>query len=84
MRGGYFYKKAWMPKNRQYVSKNYLFVVIKPSAKGKFLASYYLKWRNLIKSFLGDLLRKRVIRKILKLDRHYRVQESNTTAISIL
>lgn len=68
MRGGYFYKKGWMPRDSEHVSENYLFVMAKSNLMGRFLRDYYLEWRGSIKIIFGGLLRKRLVRRVFRLD----------------
>lgn len=70
MRGAYSYKKEWMPINKQHISGNYLFVMAKSNAKGYLIKGYYLRWRDSIKSIFSKLLKNRIVRRILRLDKY--------------
>jgi len=49
MRGGYDYKKRWLPKNSGVVSNNYLFVTGKRTLKSLLCSYYYFKGRDVLK-----------------------------------
>lgn len=59
-----------MPKNREHVSKNYLFLIANKSIKGKLLERYYLNWRDNIKKKFALVISNRYFRRIMNLGKN--------------
>ncbi|MBD3198076.1 MAG: GNAT family N-acetyltransferase [Candidatus Lokiarchaeota archaeon] len=69
MRGGYYYKKQWIPEGKEHISENYQFVLGDKSLTGRISEYYYLRLRDPLKSIFKILLSNRYIRFIFKLDK---------------